>query len=113
MANPVRPCRCSNERPKNGILFVYSRLMTKLLMRKIVALIYGLVGTLLLVHGQQLPFREESAFQAGEELTYRLRYGIISAAIGTLKVDDSAIKFSSPHSFHLSASGRTSAAFSV
>ena len=66
-----------------------------------------------LAYGQQIPFRKESAFQAGEELTYRLRYGIVSAAVGTLKVEDSAIKFSSPHSFHLSAQGRTSSAFSI
>ena len=68
---------------------------------------------ILLAHSQQVPFRKESAFQAGEELNYRLRYGIVSAAVGTLKVEDSSIKFSSPHSFHLSARGRTSSAFSV
>lgn len=62
---------------------------------------------------QQLPHLKEASFKAGEELSYRLRYGIISAATGTLKVEDSRIKFSSPHSFHLSARGRTSSAFSV
>ena len=66
-----------------------------------------------LAYGQQIPFRKESSFQAGEELTYRLRYGIVSAAVGTLKVEDSSIKFSSPHTFHLSAQGRTSSAFSI
>ncbi len=68
---------------------------------------------LLPVSAQQLPYLKEPSFQAGEELTYRLRYGFISAATGTLKVEDSRIKFSSPHSFHLSARGRTSSAFSV
>lgn len=62
---------------------------------------------------QQLPHLKEPSFQAGEELSYRLRYGFISAATGTLKVEDSKIRFSSPHSFHLSARGRTSSAFSV
>ena len=38
---------------------------------------------------------------------------MISAATGTLKVEDSKIQFSSPHSFHLSAHGRTSSAFSI
>lgn len=82
-------------------------------MKKIAALIPLLIGTILLSYSQPLPYLKESAFQAGEELSYRLRYGIISAAVGTLKVEDSNIKFSSPHSFHLSAHGRTSKAFSV
>ena len=82
-------------------------------MKKTLALVYSLLGMLLCVHGQQLPYLKESSFQAGEELTYRLRYGVISAATGTLKVEDSNIKFSSPHSFHLTARGRTSSAFSV
>ncbi len=64
-------------------------------------------------HGQSLPYLKEPSFQAGEELTYRLRYGVIAAATGTLKVEDSKIKFSSPHTFHLTARGQTSKGFSV
>src|SRR5690606_9531647 len=81
-------------------------------MKKTLIVLYCLACSTMMAYGQ-LPFRRESAFQAGEELSYRLRYGIISAAVGTLKVEDSSIKFSSPHSFHLSARGRTSSAFSV
>jgi len=77
----------------------------------------GILFVLLLLalsaRSQQLPYLSEPSFQAGEELHYRLRYGLISAATGTLKVEDSKIKFSSPHSFHLSAQGRTSSAFSI
>lgn len=62
---------------------------------------------------QTLPYLKESSFQAGEELSYRLRYGVISAATGTLKVSDSKLKFSSPHTFHLTAFGKTSSAFSI
>ena len=72
-----------------------------------------LVGVAMLVRAQSLPFLKEPAFKAGEELEYRLRYGVISAAVGTLTVEDSKIKFSSPHTFHLSARGQTSSAFSV
>ncbi len=82
-------------------------------MKKTLAFICGLLGVSLFVYGQQLPYLKESAFQAGEELNYRLRYGLISAAVGSLKVEDSSLKFSSPHSFHLMARGRTSNAFSV
>lgn len=62
---------------------------------------------------QTLPFLKEPSFQAGESLKYRLRYGVISAAEGVLTVKDSELKFSGPHAFHLSATGRTSNAFSL
>lgn len=78
----------------------------------VLCLCFGLAA-LMPVSAQQLPYLKEPSFQAGEELSYRLRYGIISAANGTLSVADSRIKFSSPHSFHLTARGRTSSAFSV
>jgi len=71
------------------------------------------LGVTASVQGQTLPYLREPTFQAGEELSYRLRYGLINAATGTLKVADSKIKFSSPHSYHLTAHGRTSSAFSI
>src|SRR5690606_37956426 len=73
----------------------------------------GIVFTITSALAQQLPYLKEPAFHAGEVLTYRLRYGFISAATATLKVEDSRIEFSSQHTFHLSARGRTSSAFSV
>lgn len=82
-------------------------------LRKLLAFGVGIVFTITSALAQQLPYLKEPAFHAGEELTYRLRYGFISAATATLKVEDSRIKFSSPHTFHLSARGRTSSAFSV
>src|SRR5690606_28891998 len=82
-------------------------------MKKTITFVWVMLAVLLLTHAQMLPYLKEPAFQAGEELSYRLRYGMISAATGTLKVEDSKIKFSSPHSFHLSARGRTSSAFSI
>ncbi|MFC3198790.1 DUF3108 domain-containing protein [Parapedobacter deserti] len=82
-------------------------------MKKTLALISVILGAVLVASSQPLPYLEESAFKAGEELHYRLRYGVISAAVGTLTVEDSKIKFSSPHTYHLSARGQTSKAFSV
>lgn len=78
-------------------------------------LLFSLIwlGPVTTTYAQQLPYLKESSFQAGEELTYRLRYGVISAANGSLTVEDSKLKFSSPHSYQLTARGRTSSAFSV
>ncbi len=62
---------------------------------------------------QSLPYLKESAYQAGEKLEYKLKYGIISAASGTLIVSDSKLRFSNPKTFQLTALGQTSGAFSV
>lgn len=86
---------------------------TPLDMKKTLTLIWFVLAAVIQAQAQQLSYNEEPAFQAGEELSYRLRYGVISAATGTLKVEDSKIKFSSPHSFHLSAHGQTSSAFGI
>src|SRR5690606_19700879 len=75
--------------------------------------VWAMFAGVFVAHGQSLPYLKEPAFKAGEELSYRLRYGMISAATGTLKVENSKIKFSSPQSFHLSAHGRTSSAFGI
>ena len=55
----------------------------------------------------------ESVFKAGEELQYKFRYGFITAAVATLKVSESAIKFNNKPIFHLTAEGRTSGTFNV
>ena len=46
-------------------------------------------------------------------MTYKLKYGILSVATGTLKVEKSKLRFSNPNAFHLSAFGQTSGIFSV
>lgn len=62
---------------------------------------------------QPLPYLNEPVFKAGEVLSYKLKYGFISAAEGTLKVEHTDVKFGNRPTFHLSAVGRTSSAFSV
>ena len=78
-----------------------------------------IISTLLLLligsnaFSQTLPYLDEPVFQHGEKLTYKLKYGFISAAEGTLKVEKTDVKFGGKPTFHLSAVGRTSSAFSV
>ena len=57
-------------------------------MKKMLASIWIFLGIVLFAQAQPLPYLKEPAFQAGEELSYRLRYGMLSAATGTLKVED-------------------------
>lgn len=62
---------------------------------------------------QTLPYLKESSFQENEELSYRLKYGILLAAEGTLKVERSNLEFDKKPVYHLMAYGKTSGAFSV
>lgn len=71
------------------------------------------LGTLFTAYGQSLPYLPQPTYKDGEKLTYKLRYGFVSAATGTLKVKKSELRFSNPNAFHLSAFGETSGAFSV
>ncbi|MHA4894083.1 DUF3108 domain-containing protein [Pedobacter sp. PWIIR3] len=64
-------------------------------------------------YAQELPFVKEPVFQPGEVLQYKLRYGFITAAEGTLKVLDSDLKFDGRPTYRLSVDGVTSGTFDV
>ncbi|MGO1595988.1 MAG: DUF3108 domain-containing protein [Sphingobacterium sp.] len=82
-------------------------------MKKLILLI--LLGVLFTgpLLSQTLPYLKEPTFKAGEVLKYKLRYGIISAATGTLSVQQSKHNFGVKEAIHLSAFGQTSGAFST
>ncbi|TDS15740.1 DUF3108 domain-containing protein [Sphingobacterium paludis] len=82
-------------------------------MRKLYAVIFIMLSYLSSVYAQNLPYLPNPTYKEGEKLTYKLRYGVISAATGTLKVEKSKLRFSNPNAYHLSAFGQTSGAFSV
>ena len=75
-------------------------------MKKIVAILF-LLATLT-ARAQELKNTIEPAFQIGEQLSYKLKYGIFTAAEATLKINDSDLKFDDRPVFHLVAEGRTS-----
>jgi len=62
---------------------------------------------------QELPFVKEPVFQAGEVLKYKLKYGFITAAEGTIKVEDSDLKFNGKPTYKLLVDGETSGTFDV
>lgn len=82
-------------------------------MKKTVYLLFLLSFIFGYSHGQNLEYLPNPTFKEGEELTYKLRYGIISAATGSLKVEKSDLRFSNPNTYLLKAQGKTSGAFSV
>ena len=65
------------------------------------------------VFAQELPVKPEPVFQPGEVLKYKLKYGFITAAEGTLKVLDTDLKFENKPTYRLSVDGRTSGTFDV
>lgn len=62
---------------------------------------------------QTLPYLKEPTFKEGEKLSYRLKYGFLSAANGVLSVNKSKLQFSNKNVYHLSAYGQTSSGFSI
>src|SRR5690606_33299827 len=62
---------------------------------------------------QTLPFLKEPTYKIGEVLNYKLKYGFISAASGTLTVNKSKYSFGVKDAVHLSAFGQTTGAFSA
>ncbi|WP_442589340.1 DUF3108 domain-containing protein [Pedobacter sp. AW31-3R] len=65
------------------------------------------------VSGQELPLTKEPVFQAGEVLQYKLKYGFITAAEGTLQVLNSDLKFDNQPTYKLVVDARTSGTFDV
>ena len=62
---------------------------------------------------QELPLKKEPVFQAGEVLQYKLKYGFITAAEGTLKVLNSDLKFGDKPTYKLVVDARTSGTFDI
>lgn len=81
-------------------------------MRKL-ALIFTLMMLCKFGLAQELPLKKEAAFKEGEELTYRLKYGFITAAEATIKVEASDMKFDGKPTYKLVVDARTSGTFDV
>src|SRR5690606_34282113 len=64
-------------------------------------------------YGQILQSVSDPVFQVGEELKYKLRYGFITAAEATIRVENSDVRFDNSPVFHLIAEGRTSGSFDI
>lgn len=81
-------------------------------MRKLIVLFIlamsGLSG-----FAQQLPIKKEPAFQEGEILKYKLKYGFITAAEATIKVMPSDLKFDNKPTYKLVVDAQTSGTFDI
>jgi hypothetical protein len=55
----------------------------------------------------------EPVFKVGERLDYRLRYGFITAAEASIRVEETTAQFDNNPVFHLVAEGRTAGTFNI
>ena len=81
-------------------------------MRYLLIVLFGLLITDKAL-AQELPLKKEAVFQAGEVLKYKLRYGFITAAEGTLKVLNSDLKFDNKPTYKLVVDAQTSGTFDI
>lgn len=65
------------------------------------------------VFAQELTGRKEPVFNAGEELRYRVRYGLLTAGEASLKVENSDVKFNNRPVYRMIAQGKTSGPFDL
>lgn len=81
-------------------------------MKKII-LVITCIFLLSYANAQELEVIKEPAFQNGEVLNYKLRYGFITAAEATIKVTNSDLKFDNRPTFRLSVDAHTSGTFDI
>ncbi len=63
--------------------------------------------------GQELTKKNILAFKDGEQLSYRLKYGIFTGAEANLRIEESGIKFDGKPSYHIIVDGRTAGSFDI
>ena len=108
MANPVQPFRSTNERTNIfGLLFVLGNTMRTWILVLVLAL-NGLAS-----FAQELPLKKEPVFKEGEVLKYKLKYGFLTAAEATLKVQATDVKFDNKPTYRLVVDAETSGTFDI
>jgi len=82
-------------------------------MKKILTLIIGAVSLISSAFAQELPLKKDPIFKEGEVLSYKLKYGFITAAEATIKVLPSDVRFDNKPTYRLSVDAQTSGTFDV
>jgi len=82
-------------------------------MRKYLFTIFLLAVSFCHVFSQEPPAIGEPVFKAGEQLSYKLKYGFFTAAEAELRVEESEKKFDGHSAFHIIADGKTAGTFDV
>lgn len=86
-------------------------LYCKNMLKKILIIFLLLSGSS--AFAQELKSIAEPVFKVGEKLEYRLRYGFITAAEASIRVEETRALFDNKPVYHLIAEGRTAGSFNV
>lgn len=103
----------------NGIAFanIQSKNMKKIIVSSFILII---VSSFKIIKQQEVPASspfsthriiQNNAFTYGEELVYRVHYGIINAAKIKMKVDEKPVEINGRQTYHLVADGKTNNTF--
>src|ERR1700751_68628 len=65
------------------------------------------------VFAQELTKTDATAFKPGEKLTYKLKYGIFTAAEANARVEESSLTFDGKPVYHIVAEGKTAGTFDI
>lgn len=82
-------------------------------MRKCATVLLLLVTIANSIVAQDLKDISEPVFKTGEQLSYRLKYGFLTGAEATLKVEDGENKIEGHPTYHIVANGKTAGTFDV
>lgn len=107
MESPALLCRSLNERIRFLVCFLFKQGMRQFL------LLFLFLIPLVDANAQELPLKKEPIFQAGEVLSYKLKYGFITAAEATIKVLESDLKFDNKPTYNLVVDAKTSGTFDI
>jgi hypothetical protein len=81
-------------------------------MKKLI-LSFTIMALALTGFAQELPLKADPIFQEGEVLSYKLKYGLFTAAEATIKVMKSDLKFDNKPTYRLAVDAQTSGTFDV
>lgn len=82
-------------------------------MKRLYTILFIVTFSISLIQAQSLPYLTEPTFKIGEKLSYKVKYGFITAANGILSVKKSTLELSNKDIYHLDVFGQTSSGYSL
>jgi hypothetical protein len=82
-------------------------------MKKYFLALLFVTGFLSAAFAQDITLVSDPVFKAGEQLSYRLKYGFFTAAEADLRVENTDIKYNGRPAYHIIVEGKTAGSFDV
>lgn len=82
-------------------------------MKQLIIILYLVTAAFYGCYSQDMVKISEPVFKAGEQLSYKLKYGFFTGAVANLRVEESEKKFNGHPAYHIIADGRTAGTFDI